>query len=52
MLHLVFQYKYGFIQFIFAARSGAKKKQLIVDKPDDDAVVSNLDSSYDDFDFM
>ncbi|KAK1367247.1 hypothetical protein POM88_042808 [Heracleum sosnowskyi] len=25
-------------------KTGAKKKQLIVDKPDDDAVVSNLDS--------
>ncbi|KAK1367230.1 Eukaryotic translation initiation factor 3 subunit J [Heracleum sosnowskyi] len=33
-------------------KTGAKKKQLIVDKPDDDAVVGNLDSSYDDFDFM
>ncbi|KAL8126615.1 hypothetical protein AgCh_013750 [Apium graveolens] len=32
-------------------KTGAKKKQLILDKPDDDAVVSNLDS-YDDFDFM
>uniref|UniRef100_A0A161WQF5 Eukaryotic translation initiation factor 3 subunit J n=1 Tax=Daucus carota subsp. sativus TaxID=79200 RepID=A0A161WQF5_DAUCS len=32
-------------------KTGAKKKQLIVDKPDDDAVVSNLDS-YDDYDFM
>ncbi|KAK1393151.1 Eukaryotic translation initiation factor 3 subunit J [Heracleum sosnowskyi] len=32
-------------------KTGAKKKQLILDKPDDEAVVSNLDS-YDDFDFM
>lgn len=32
-------------------KTGAKKKQLIVDKADDDASVSNLDS-YDDYDFM
>lgn len=32
-------------------KTGAKKKQLIVDKPDDEAGVSNLDS-YDEFDFM
>lgn len=42
----------GFTHSVFVALTGAKKKQLIVDKPDDDAVVSNLDSSYDDFDFM
>lgn len=36
---------------MYLCSSGAKKKQLIVDKPDDEAVVSNLDS-YDDFDFM
>ncbi|XP_059665716.1 uncharacterized protein LOC132311691 [Cornus florida] len=32
-------------------KTGAKKKQLIVDKPDDDAVAAGYDG-YDDYDFM
>lgn len=32
-------------------RTGAKKKQLHVDKADDDAVVNAYDG-YDDYDFM
>lgn len=31
---------------------GAKKKQLLVDKPDDDSVVNAYDTTYDDYDFM
>lgn len=33
-------------------KTGAKKKQLLVDKPDDDVVVSGYDDPLDDIDFM
>ncbi|KAM7463157.1 hypothetical protein LguiA_031278 [Lonicera macranthoides] len=33
-------------------KTGAKKKQLLVDKPDDDSVVNAYDTTYDDYDFM
>lgn len=30
--------------------SGPKKKQLLIDKPDDDAVINKYDTTYDEYD--
>lgn len=51
MLQLIFLYEY-YLHIVFACSSGTKKKQLLVDKPDDEVAVNNYDDSYDDLDFM
>lgn len=37
---------------VLTASAGAKKKQLLVDRPDDDLVVSKYDDALDDYDFI